>query len=93
MDKNKRHQNDTKTFEELDFSEQSKAINIKALWFLDAARSHIRKCAQVHGSARARSVPHKIAQQLRSMADQVEALESPAIPTIVCRENNDITKS
>jgi hypothetical protein len=73
----RRHQGDKKTFEELNFSEQAKAINIKAVWFLDATRSHIRKCVQQHGTRRAQDVPGKVAQQLRSMADQVEAIPVP----------------
>jgi hypothetical protein len=82
VNKNKRHQGDTKAFDELTFSEQAKAINIKAVWFLDATRSHIRKCAEEHGSARAAHVPDKIASQLRSMADQVEKIETPGVTTV-----------
>jgi DNA topoisomerase IA len=63
--------------EELNFAEQAKAINIKAVWFLDATRSHIRKCVQEHGTGRAQDMPRKVAQQLRSMADQVEAIPVP----------------
>jgi hypothetical protein len=74
----RRHQGDSKTFEELTFAEQAKAINIKAVWFLDATRSHIRKCVQVHGAGRAQNIPGKVAQQLRSMADQVEGIPVPA---------------
>jgi hypothetical protein len=74
----RRHQGDKKTFEELNFSEQAKAINIKAVWFLDATRSHIRKCVQQHGASRAQDVPGKVARQLRSMADQVETIPVPA---------------
>jgi hypothetical protein len=70
----RRHQGDTKTFDELTFAEQAKAINIKALWFIDATRSHVRKCAEVHGIGRAQDVPHKVAEQLRSMAEKVDAV-------------------
>ena len=82
MGKERRHQNDTKTFEELTFAEQAKAINIKVVWFLDATRNHIRKCAQEHGAGRSQDVPSKVAQQLRSMADQVEAIETPHVLTV-----------
>ena len=82
MNKNKRHQGDTKAFDELTFSEQAKGIGIKTLWFLNATRSHIRKCAEEHGTARAAQVPSKVAHQLRSMADQVEAIETPATATV-----------
>src|SRR4051812_4148464 len=78
VNNDKRHQGDTKTFEELTFSEQAKAINIKVVWFLDATRSHIRKCVKVHGNTRAADVPQKVAQQLRAMADQIEGIETPA---------------
>jgi hypothetical protein len=71
----RRHKGDTKTFEELSFAEQAKAINIKALWFLSAARNHIEKCAREHGTIRAGEVPKKVAQQLRSMAERVEQLK------------------
>jgi hypothetical protein len=82
--KGRRHQNDTKTFEELTFAEQAKAINIKVVWFLLATRNHIQKCIQEHGVRRAANIPGKVAQQLRSMADQLERLETGAVPTIDC---------
>jgi hypothetical protein len=82
VNKNKRHKGDTKAFDELTFSEQAKAISIKALWFLDATRSHIRKGIEEHGPGRAADVPRKVASQLRSMADQVEAIETPAVSTV-----------
>ena len=83
MNKNKRHQGDTKAFDELTFSEQAKAISIKAVWFLDATRSHIRKCVEEHGNGRAARGPSKVAHQLRSMAVQVEAIEAPAGSEVV----------
>jgi hypothetical protein len=70
----RRHKNDTKLFDELTYAGQAKAVNIKAVWFLDATRSHIRKCVEVHGAARAQAVPKKIAGQLRRMAEQVERI-------------------
>ncbi len=70
----KRHKNDTQTFEELTFSEQAKAINIKVVWFLNATRSHARKCVQEHGTGRATRIPAKVTDQLRRMADQVEGV-------------------
>jgi hypothetical protein len=83
MSNDKRHQGDTKTFEELTFSEQAKAINIKVVWFLDATRSHIRKCVSEHGAGRAQGIPHKVAQQLRSMADQLDAIETPTVAGMI----------
>jgi hypothetical protein len=82
----RRHQKDTKTFEELTFAEQAKAINIKVLWFLLATRNHIQKCAHEHGVAKAAEIPGKVARQLRSMADQVEQLETGKVPTIKLRQ-------
>jgi hypothetical protein len=82
--KKRRHQNDTKTFEELTFAEQAKAINIKAVWFLLATRNHMQKCVQEHGIRRAANIPRKVAQQLRSMADQLELIEVGIVPTIDC---------
>jgi hypothetical protein len=84
----KRHKDDTKTFEELSFAEQAKAINIKALWFLSAARNHINKCALEHGSLRAAEVPKKVAQQLRSMASQIENLATPEVASVPVTTND-----
>lgn len=84
MTRERRHQNDTKTFEELTFSQQAKAINIKVVWFLLATRNHMQKCVQEHGIRRAARMPSKVAQQLRSMADQLERIEVGAVPTIDC---------
>ena len=89
MNKNKRHQNDTKSFEELTFSEQAKSISKRAVWFLDATRSHVRKCVEEHGPARAEQVPHKVAPQLRSMADQVEAFATPKPTEVPVMETSD----
>jgi hypothetical protein len=84
----KRHKADTKTFEELTFAEQAKAINVKVVWFLSATRNHVKKCAQEHGVLRASKIPNKVAKQLRSMADQVEHLGTPGVPTIAVREKS-----
>jgi hypothetical protein len=78
----KRHQGDTKAFSELTFSEQAKAISIHTVWYLDATRSHIRKCVEEHGNMRAAEIPAKVARQLRSMADQVEEIEAPRGATL-----------
>jgi hypothetical protein len=42
----RRHQNDTKTFEELTTKEQALAINAHTVWSLKAARAHARKIGQ-----------------------------------------------
>lgn len=78
----KRHKSNTKTFEELSFAEQAKAINIKAVWFLAATRNHINKCAQKRGAIRAAEIPRKVANQLRSMANRVEQLPTPKVTVI-----------
>jgi hypothetical protein len=83
----KRHKADTKTFEELTFAEQAKAINIKVVWLLSATRNHVNKCTQAHGSVRAAQIPRKVARQLRAMAEQIENLTTPAVPTISAAEN------
>jgi hypothetical protein len=83
--KERRHQNNTKTFEELTFAEQAKAINIKVVRFLLATRNHAQKCVQEHGIARAANIPGKVAQQLRSMADQLEKIETTNISSNLLR--------
>ena len=82
MNKNKRHKGGTKGFSEETFSEQAKTISITALWFVNATRSHVRKCAQEHGNIRAAQVPSKVAKQLRRMADRVEAVPTPQPTTV-----------
>jgi hypothetical protein len=84
----RRHKGDTKTFEELNFSEQAKAINVKIVWFLSATKNHIRKCALEHGSIRAAEIPQKVAQQLRSMAAQLEMLSTPKVPIVPLSDND-----
>ena len=39
----RRHQNDTKTFEELSFEEQTKAMNMTALQFRKQLTAHLRR--------------------------------------------------
>ena len=85
MNKNKRHKADTEAFSEETFSEQAKSISIKALWFVNATRSHIRKCVQEHGNVRAAQVPSKVAKQPRDMADRVEAIQTPQATTVPVR--------
>ncbi len=82
MNKSKRHKGGTKAFSEESFSEQAKSINMTALWFVKATRSHIRKCAQEHGNTRAAQVPSKVAKQLRRMADRVDAIQTPQPTTV-----------
>src|SRR5437868_698436 len=59
MSVQKRHQNDTKDFDELTYSEQAKSINIHTVWYLDATKNHIRRCAEEHGAARAADSPQE----------------------------------
>lgn len=42
----RRHQNDTKTFAELTFEEQAKAMNMNALQFRAQLRAHLRRAAK-----------------------------------------------
>ncbi len=63
----RRHQNDTKTFEELTAKEQALAINAHTVWYLKAARAHGRKIGIDKAS-------EKIAGQLERMAAQVRNL-------------------
>jgi hypothetical protein len=79
MSRDTHQQGETRTFDELTFSEQATAIKIKALWFLDATSSHIRKCMSELGASQAQKVPHEVAKQLRLMANQIEAIQGPNI--------------
>lgn len=63
----RRHQNDTKTFEELTTKEQALSINAHTVWYLKAARAHGRKIGLKVAS-------EKIARQLERMASQVRNL-------------------
>ena len=63
----RRHQNDTKTFEELTNKEQALAINAQTVWYLKAARAHGRRIGQSKAS-------DKIARQLERMAALVRDL-------------------
>jgi hypothetical protein len=63
----RRHQNDTKTFEELTTKEQALSINAHTVWYLKAARAHGRKIGL--GIA-----TEKIARQLERMASLVRNL-------------------
>lgn len=60
----RRHQNDTKTFEELTAKEQALAINAHTVWYLKAARAHGRRIG-------VQKATEKIAHQLERMAAQV----------------------
>lgn len=63
----RRHQNDTKTFEELTTKEQALAINAHTVWYLKASRAHGRRIGL-------RKATEKIANQLERMASQVRNL-------------------
>lgn len=63
----RRHQNDTKTFEELTAKEQALAINAHTVWYLNAARAHGRRIGD-------KKATEKIARQLERMASQVRNL-------------------
>jgi hypothetical protein len=63
----RRHQNDTKTFEELTTKEQALAINGHTVWYLNATRAHGRRIGL-------QKATEKIANQLERMAAQVRSL-------------------
>lgn len=63
----RRHQNDTKTFEELTTKEQALAINAHTVWYVKATRAHARRIGMTTAS-------EKIAAQLERMAARVRAL-------------------
>jgi hypothetical protein len=63
----RRHQNDTKTFEELTTKEQALAINAHTVWYLRAARAHGCRIGL-------RKATTKIANQLERMAAHVRNL-------------------
>jgi hypothetical protein len=63
----RRHQNDTKTFEELTAKEQALAVNAHTVWYLKAARAHGSKIGLTKAT-------EKIARQLERMAAQVRNL-------------------
>ena len=65
----RRHQNDTKTFDELTVKEQALAVNAHTVWYLKAACAHGRKIGL-------RKATEKIAQQLERMAVQVRNLSN-----------------
>jgi hypothetical protein len=82
MSNDKRHKGGKKTFGEETFAEQAKSLTITSVWFLAATRNHIRKCAKEHGNIRAAGVPHKVAGQLRRIADRIDAIKPTAGMTV-----------
>ena len=63
----RRHQDDTKTFEELTDKEQALAVNAHTVWYLKATRAHGRRIGLKRAS-------EKIARQLERMATHVRNL-------------------
>ncbi len=63
----RRHQKDTKTFDELTAKEQALSINAHTLWYLKAARAHGRKIGLKKSTK-------KITSQLERMAGQIRRL-------------------
>ena len=63
----RRHQSDTKTFEELTAKEQALSINAHTVWYLKAARAHGRRIG-------VQKATEKIASQLERMAALVRNL-------------------
>ncbi len=69
MNKTRRHQDDTKTFEELTFAEQAKAINIRIVGMERSIRAHLRRATQ-----EGRNIDHvrqKCIDQVRRLLDRL----------------------
>jgi hypothetical protein len=62
-----RHQNNTKSFEELTAKEQALSVNAHTVWYLKAAQAHGRRIGMTEAT-------EKIARQLERMAAQVRKL-------------------
>jgi hypothetical protein len=74
----RRHQNDTKTFAELTFEEQVKAMNMNALQFRKQLRAHLRR-ADEEGRSR-RAVLNARLDLLRNILDTyADEVREPAI--------------
>jgi hypothetical protein len=68
----RRHKNDTRTFEELTFSEQAKAITAKVSALERSVRAHLRRIRQNPG--RFTSTKVKRVNQVARMLRRIEAL-------------------
>jgi hypothetical protein len=74
----RRHQNDTKTFAELTFEEQVKAMNMNALQFRKQLKAHLRR-ADEEGRSR-REVLNARLDLLRNILDTyADEVREPAI--------------
>lgn len=69
MDKTRRHKGDTKTFEELTFAEQSKAINIRLVGLKRSIAAHLRRATSEGRDAEV--VRLKCLDQIRRLLDQL----------------------
>ncbi len=69
MNRTRRHQGDTKTFGELTFAEQAKAINIRVVGLERSVRAHLRRAAQQGRDVEA--VRRKCINQLRRLLNRL----------------------
>lgn len=65
MNSRRRHQRDTKTFEELTFAEQAKAINIRVVGLERSIRAHMRRADKE--SRNTESVRRKCIDQIQRL--------------------------
>ena len=69
MDKSRRHQGDTKTFEELTFAEQAKSINISVVGLQRSVAAHLRRATQEGRDPR--DVRLKCVNQIQRLIDRL----------------------
>lgn len=69
MNHTRRHQGDTKTFEELTFAGQAKAINVRVVGFERAVRAHMRRAAR--DGRNIEQVRAKCIDQIRRLLDRL----------------------
>ncbi len=97
----RRHQNDTKTFAELTFAEQAKAMNMNALQFRKQLAAHLRRAEEERQSPREvlNARLNLLQNILGTYADQVkeptisiqfdESSEPPTPPSAITTEIED----
>ena len=70
MNRTRRHQRDTRNFEELTFAGQAKAINIRIVILERSVRAHLRRAAQEGRDIR--QVRQKCIGQVRRLLDRLQ---------------------
>ncbi len=69
MSMSRRHQGDTKTFEELTFAEQAKATNIRVVGLERSIRAHVRRAT--HEGRDVDGVREKCINQVRRLLNRL----------------------